>query len=81
MDLYDNNQAHIGGRYYDSPTGVYEGTDSQLPYVFETECGPVDSSPVTFKYASQSWGSGDTSYCKVGAYSGGSRQMDCGFNC
>lgn len=80
MDLYDANQAHIGGRYYDSPTGQFEGTDSQLPYVFETACGPVDSSPISFKYAAQSWQS-TSSQCSVGAYSGGSRQMDCGFSC
>ena len=54
--IYDASGALIGSNYYNSPTGVYEGTDSQLPYVMETECGPVDSSPISFKYAAHSLG-------------------------
>ncbi|CAD6585859.1 MAG: hypothetical protein ASARMPREDX12_002142 [Alectoria sarmentosa] len=81
VTIKDALQDPIGGvTLLSIPGGVYEGIDSQLPDVFEIEVGGVDSEPVYFKYAAQSWNS-NAAQCSVGGYAGGYRQMDCGFNC
>ncbi|KAI1373991.1 hypothetical protein F4677DRAFT_427844 [Hypoxylon crocopeplum] len=52
---------------------------SELPYGLILTTGSVDSDPITFAYAGQTWSS--SSGCSTGAYSGGNRDMDCGFTC
>lgn len=66
--------------YYDAPTGVGVGVDSELPLVFVATAGTVDGDLVTFAYGSQNWDS-NSGQCSVGGYDSGSRQMDCSFTC
>ena len=81
VNLYDALQDPVGGTTLLSVTGgSYANIDSQLPYVFEVEVGANDDMPVLFQYSGQAWRSSD-SQCSVGGYDGGSRQIDCGFNC
>ncbi|CAD6592161.1 MAG: hypothetical protein ASARMPRED_006059 [Alectoria sarmentosa] len=66
VTIKDALQDPIGGvTLLSIPGGVYEGIDSQLPNVFEIEVGGVDSEPVYFKYAAQSWNS-NAAQCSVG---------------
>lgn len=72
-----------------TPVGTVQGVvtstivTGSLPYTLDVGAGAVDSDPVTFAYAGQTWDSNDSTVhqCMVGAYDGGSRQMDCGFTC
>ena len=81
VTLKDALQDVVGGvSLLSAAGGVYNGIDSQLPYVFEVEVGANDAEPVLFQYNGQAWGSGD-SQCSVGGYNNGQRDMDCGFNC
>ncbi|KAK7753698.1 hypothetical protein SLS62_004321 [Diatrype stigma] len=52
---------------------------SALPYQLVISVGAVDSDPVQFSYAGQTWSS--SRGCSTGAYDSGKRQMDCGFTC
>ena len=81
ITLKDALQDVIGGATnLCSPGGQYVDTDSELPYVFESLVGGVDTESVYFMYDGQAFNSG-SSQCSLGAYSGGSRSMDCGFTC
>lgn len=55
--------------------------DSNLPYVLVINTGGADTSPLDFSYAGTTWTDSDATHCKFGAYSGGSRNGDCGFTC
>lgn len=81
VSLYDALQDSMGGApLLEATGGVYEDVDSALPDVFEVEVGANDAQPVLFLYNGQAWSSND-GQCSVGGYNGGSRNMDCGFNC
>lgn len=80
--IYDAAQAEIGRvSKVDAPGGQGVDVTSQLPYVLILTTGNVDSDPVAFAYAGQSWTSDDGSHCKFGGYDSGKRQGDCGFTC
>ena len=83
VTLNDALQDDVGGvPLLSAAGGVFNGIDSQLPYVFEVEVGGVDSEPVLFQYNGQAWSSDDQPQCgSTGDYSGGSRSFNCGFNC
>ncbi|EMR63357.1 hypothetical protein UCREL1_9700 [Eutypa lata UCREL1] len=51
----------------------------QLRYQLAVQVGAVDTDPVEFGYAGQSWTS--ASGCTTGAFVYGIRKMDCGFTC
>ncbi len=81
VSLHDDIDDPMGGvSLLSAAGGVYEGIDSQLPDVFKVMVGDTDLQPVYFMYNGQAWDSGD-SQCKVGAYDGGIRGIDCGFTC
>ena len=81
VNLADALQDPVGGvSSIDAPGGQFEDIDSQLPFVFEVEVGAQDADPVRFQYNGQAWDS-TAGQCSVGSYQGGSRNMDCGFNC
>lgn len=80
VSLFDGAGTPIG-----AITGAISSTalTSLLPYTFDVGTENVDSDPVTFAYAGDSWDSNDSTnhQCSVGAYDSGSRQIDCGFTC
>lgn len=57
---------------------------SLLPYTLDVSVGSLDSDPVSFAYAGQTWDTGANNgahACKVGKYDSNYRQGDCGFTC
>ena len=80
VTLKDADQNVIGGdTLANAPGGQGVGLDSQLPFVFVTTTGSVDSSPIEFNYGAENWIS-SSGQCSVGGYDNGSRHMDCGFS-
>lgn len=82
VSLYDALQDPVGGvTLLSAAGGIYNGIDSQLPDVFEVEVGANDAQPVLFQYNGQAWSTNGGQCGTPGEYDGGSRNMDCGFNC
>ena len=83
ITIKDATGAIIGGTTGAvAKAGVGVGIDSRLPFVLTVTAQNVDNDPLLFKYADQSWGSNDQAHhCNFGAYDGGNRDGDCGFNC
>ena len=81
ITMVDDQGEVVGGlTAADGPTGVAIDVDSKLPYVFEVTAGAVDSDPVSFAYAGQTWTS-DDGQCSMGAYDSGARNGDCSWTC
>ncbi|KAL2055058.1 hypothetical protein ABVK25_004880 [Lepraria finkii] len=80
--LIKDDQGELVGEldYADAPGGQGVDVDSALPEVLIVTAQNVDSDPVQFAYAGQSWDS-NSGQCSVGGYDSGSRQIDCGFTC
>ena len=83
ITIYDNNQDQIGQFLgADAPAEKAVDVTSKLPYVLEVTAQNVDSDPVLFAYADQSWAYADVPHhCNFGKYDSGKREGDCGFSC
>ena len=84
VEILDNDRRHIGAATKQSAAGTLDIVDSVLPYDLHVATGTVDEDPIRFWYSDQYWNSSDVSLshqCSVGDYSGGSRTLDCSFQC
>ncbi|QIW96682.1 hypothetical protein AMS68_002200 [Peltaster fructicola] len=81
ITIKDAAGAVVGGTG-NLPMPIYQSSNlpGALPYSLVMTPGNVDSDPLRFAYAGQSWSSSDGT-CSVGIYDRGSRQGDCGFTC
>lgn len=81
VTLYDGKQKEIGGSgQVSAPSGQNITVLSSLPNPFMAQTGDADDDPVLFFHDSDRWDS-SSQQCKVGKYSSGHRDMDCGFSC
>ncbi|KAF2679415.1 hypothetical protein K458DRAFT_314286, partial [Lentithecium fluviatile CBS 122367] len=60
---------------------INDANEGKLPYKVDIYTGAIDTDPVRFAYAGQTWDSNNQSRCSVEAYDNNVRQMDCGFTC